>query len=86
MYVGGRHDQPAVIYETADPGKFPDDVEQAIGIVPELPPGMKKQAQRDERIYRIESASERTVQGLKLCDKQVAEAKAIIVEIFQGRG
>ena len=41
IFLQGRHDKPAVIYETADPGKFPEDVEKAIGIVPELPPGMK---------------------------------------------
>ncbi len=81
-YIKGCHDQPAVIYETADPGKFPDDVKKAIGVVPEPPRGMKEQAQLDERIFRIESKSDETPQGLKLCDNQVKEAKRRIVEIF----
>lgn len=81
-FLGGRHDRPAVIYETADPGKFPDDVYRAIGVVPELPPGMKDQAGRPERIYSIEAEPERTPAGLKLSPAQVSEAKEKIREIY----
>ena len=85
IYLKGRHEQPAVIYETADPGKFPEDVEKAIGIVPPLPQGMNKQAQLKERIYSIESKPDHTPQGLKLCDAQVTEAKERIAAIFRER-
>jgi threonine synthase len=83
MYLGGRHDVPAVIYETADPGKFPEDVERAIGLEPDLPFGMEKQSTMKERIYSIESLPEQTAGGLKLSRAQVHEAKARIREIFQ---
>ncbi len=75
-------DDISVIYETADPGKFPLDVEKAIGIKPELPLGMKKQAEMDERVYNIESGSDQTDKGLKLSDEQIKEAKQKIKEIF----
>jgi threonine synthase len=82
LYASGRHDRLCVIYETADPGKFPEDVQQAIGLIPELPLGMKKQATMQERIYSIDAAPESTVEGLKLSSAQVEEAKAAIREIF----
>ncbi len=84
IFLDGRHDRPAVIYETADPGKFPEDIEKAIGIVPELPPGMKRQAAMKERIYSIESDPEYTTQGLQLSSSQILEAKAKIREIWKG--
>ncbi len=84
LYSSGRHDELSVIYETADPGKFPEDVQQAIGIVPEAPAGMKKQARMKERIYSVNAAPENTAEGLKLSSAQVEEAKAKIREIFSG--
>ena len=85
MFLNGHHGQPAVIYETADPGKFPEDVEKAIGIIPESPPGMKRQASLKERIYCIEANPEHTLQGLQLSNDQVEEAKAKIKEIWKDR-
>ncbi len=82
IFLKGNHDKPAVIYETADPGKFPDDVEKAIGIVPELPPGMKKQATIKERIFSIGARPEQTPAGFKLSGKQVEETKKAIKEIY----
>ncbi len=82
-YLNGRHGQPAVIYETADPGKFPEDVEKAIGVTPEPPPGMKKQAEMEERIFRIEAAPDTTSQGLKLSREQLREAAETIARIFR---
>lgn len=79
---GNHHNQLAVIYETADPGKFPDDIEKAIGIMPELPEGMKKQAKLEERIYHINSNPNEDEQGLRLSDAQVAEAKTKIKELL----
>lgn len=83
IYLGGRHEEPAVVYETADPGKFPEDVERAIGIEPDLPPGMQRQAKMQERIYSVESAPDQMPGGLKLSEAQVDEAKAKIKEIFR---
>ncbi len=83
IFLQGRHDKPAVIYETADPGKFPEDVEKAIGIVPELPPGMKKQQSMKERIYTIETKAEKGTEGFKLASGQIEETKKIIKEIYK---
>jgi len=83
IFLQGRHDKPSVIYETADPGKFPDDVKEAIGIVSEPPSGMKIQAGLRERIYSIESMPESTPQGMGLSDSQIDEAKQKIRQIFK---
>jgi threonine synthase len=84
-YLQGIHNQLAVIYETADPGKFPLDVKKAIGITPDLPEGMKRQASAKERIYSIISEPDHTEQGMKLSTAQVEEARYKIIEIFSGR-
>lgn len=83
LYLKGRHELPAVVYETADPGKFPEDVKTAIGIDPEPPAGMKEQALRKERIYRVGAEPERTGQGLKLSLDQAEEARQGIAQIFR---
>ncbi len=83
-YLDGKHDRPAVVYETADPGKFPEDVREAIGIIPESPPGMKRQAGLQERIYSVEAKPETTPEGLKLSHAQVVEAKDKIRAIYHG--
>ena len=83
LFTDGNHqNQLAVIYETADPGKFPDDIEKAIGIIPELPSGMKKQAKLEERIYHINSNPNEDEQGLRLSDAQITEAKTKIKELL----
>ena len=82
IFLAGRHNRPAVVYETADPGKFPEDVRQAIGLVPELPPGMKRQAALPERTYTIGQKPLRTAEGLKLSPAQVREAQKKISHIF----
>ena len=83
LYLSGLHDKLSVIYETADPSKFPEDVEQAIGVVPDLPPGMKRQAQMKERTYSLSAEPEATSAGLKLSRAQVEEAQEKIAEIFR---
>lgn len=82
VFLKGKHDGLSVVYETADPGKFPEDVKKAIGIIPEIPAGMKKQEQLPERIYSIESEPEHTEGGFRLSDAQVKEAKEKIRGIF----
>ena len=81
-HQSGEHLMPSVIYETADPGKFPDDIKTAIGFRPATPTGIKKQAQLSERVYTIQSNPEKTPSGLKLNSEQVEEAKTKIREIF----
>jgi threonine synthase len=82
-YLNGRHDRLAVIYETADPGKFPDDVQKAIGVTPAVPDGIAKQADLTERIYRIEQPSDRSPNGsLALSDAQFQEALDKIQSIY----
>jgi len=74
---------PAVIYETADPGKFPEDIEKAIGIKPPPPAGIKKQAELEERIFTIDSPPQIKADGSRcMSDLQYEEAKKKIKEIF----
>ena len=82
-FLEGKHEVPAVIYETADPGKFPEDVEAAIGLVPDLPQGMKRQAALEERIFSISEEPEHTEAGLMLSMAQIGAAKARIREIYR---
>ena len=73
----------AVIYETADPGKFPDDVKQAIAMTPDLPERMARQATLKERIYRVKTPPLIREDGaIALSDAQYREAQAVIREIF----
>jgi len=82
-WLGGRHDRLAVIYETADPGKFPDDVKTAIGIVPALPRRIAEQAALEERVYSVDTPPAVKGDGsLALSDAQYCEAKNIIRDIF----
>lgn len=83
VFLEGRHDRLAVAYETADPGKFPLDVQKAIGIVPEVPKRMEEQAMLPERIYRIESEPDHTAQGLKPSDEQIQETKRLVYTLFR---
>jgi threonine synthase len=82
IFTGGKHEEIAVIYETADPGKFPEDVEKAIGIIPQLPEGMRKQQEKDELIYSINTEPEKTEKGLRVSDAQIKEAKAKIKQLL----
>ncbi len=78
----------SVIYETADPGKFPGIVQEATGVLPQIPEGMQKQADMSERIYEVESAPDEkdAPDGKKkikvLSDRQIREAKGILHMIF----
>jgi threonine synthase len=54
-YNGGKHDFPSIVYETADPGKFPEDIQRAIGISPEIPEGIRNQSNLEERIYEVDT-------------------------------
>ncbi len=80
----GEHDRLSVIYETADPGKFPDDVQKAIGVIPDVPERIEKQSMLQERIYTIDEAPFTRKDGsLVLSDLQYEKAKEIIRSIFE---
>ena len=82
-FLGGKHDQLAVIYETADPGKFPDDIHEAIGVIPEVPERIAKQATLQERVYRVDEPPDIKEDGsMTLSDAQHEKAKEIMREIF----
>ncbi len=74
VFLKGDSNKTSVIYETADPGKFPNDVKKAIRIIPNLPPRMKKQKYLKERIFKIKG---------KDFNSQLVEAKKIITSIFE---
>ena len=78
-FFKGKHDRLAVIYETADPGKFPDDVKKAIGVTPGVPKRIAEQAELPERIYSIDDPPFIREDGsLTLSDAQYDKAKRII--------
>ena len=83
VYNGGKHEEPAVVYETADPGKFPEDIEKAIDITPEIPEGIRRQQDLEERIYQIESPPSTDEGGNKRMGAlQYEEVKEKITAIF----
>ena len=44
---------PAVILETANPAKFPEEIEQTIGFAPDVPPAMTAALQLPENFDRL---------------------------------
>jgi threonine synthase len=83
-YLEGNHDRLAVIYETAEPGKFPQDVKKAIGIIPDFPEGIKSQSKLAERIFSVNESADIMRDGsLTLSDKQYGQVKHIISNIFK---
>jgi threonine synthase len=47
----------AIVYETADPAKFSEDVHKAIKLMPEVPPQILKQEKLPERIHVMKQDS-----------------------------
>ncbi|MCK5568845.1 MAG: hypothetical protein KAJ15_03955, partial [Spirochaetes bacterium] len=81
-YLEGRHTKPAVIYETADPGKFPEDIKKAIGATPPIPDGIGRQKSLEERIYNLCSQPYIDETGSKrMSEEQYSEVKEIIKTI-----
>ena len=82
-FLGGKHERLAVIYETADPGKFPDDIHEAIGKVPDVPENIARQVHKEERVYTIDEPSDPGKDGsMTLSDAQYERAQGIMREIF----
>jgi threonine synthase len=83
-YLKGNHDRLSVIYETADPGKFPNDVKKAVGIVPPVPERIEKQSKMEERIYSIEDPPDLREGGsMRFSDAQYEKLKNILRDIFE---
>jgi len=51
--IGRRNDSPIICLGTAHPAKFPDAVEQATGVRPELPPHLADLFERTERYVTL---------------------------------
>jgi threonine synthase len=84
LYSSEDHSMPAVIYETADPGKFPEDIRKAIGIEPEIPEGIRKQETLEERIYSVGAQPLIDSSGAKrMSEEQYKEVKTIIWSLFR---
>jgi threonine synthase len=80
-FLGGKHERLAVIYETADPGKFPHEVKKAIDVVPDVPERIAKQSTLVERIYTIDDPPFVREDGsLTVSESQYVAAKKIIRE------
>lgn len=78
-------DIPAIVYETADPGKFPDDVRTVLGFDPEIPQQMKAQESLPEREFFIEQDAERDKDGAirGLSQAQYDRAKILLAVLLQ---
>ena len=86
-FLKGRHDRLAVIYETADPGKFPDEVKKAVGVIPNVPERIARQAKLSERIYTIDDPPHSREDGsLTVSEDQYNTAKKIISEAIYAEG
>ena len=82
-FLEKKHERLAVIYETADPGKFPDDINEAIGLMPNVPEKIAKQVKQRERIYSIDDPPDIKQDGsMTLSNAQYEKAKKIIRDIF----
>ncbi len=83
LYSSENHSMPAVIYETADPGKFPEDIRKSIGIGPEIPEGIRKQEKLEERIYDVGAQPLIDSSGAKrMSEEQYEEVKNKIKSVF----
>lgn len=85
-FSGTAHASPAVVYETADPGKFPEDIQKAIGILPEIPEGMRRQESKQERVFEISTTSSIDSTGAKrMSGAQYTEVREKIRDLFHTR-
>jgi len=81
-FLEGNHDKLAVAYETANPGKFPEDIKKAIKRYPNTPKGIKKQATLEERTYELKSNPDIINGSKRLSQAQYKEAKEMLSQIY----
>jgi threonine synthase len=83
-FNGGAHEEPSVVYETADPGKFPEDIVKAIGVTPDIPESIRRQRTLPEHVHGLESAPLIDEGGSKrMSPLQYEEVKESIYAIFR---
>jgi threonine synthase len=58
-----RYDQPVVVLSTAHPAKFPDAVNQATNLIPEVPPRLREALEGEENCHVL-AAEKDLVRGL----------------------
>ncbi len=80
-FLKGEYERHSVIYETAHPGKFPEDIKTAIDLSVIIPERMREQAKLEERLYSIKSNPQETENGLEPSDEQINEVKNKIREL-----
>jgi threonine synthase len=61
------NDLPAVVLETANPAKFPEEIEQTIGFAPDVPPAMTAAIQLPENFDRMGADYEKFKSYLLAC-------------------
>lgn len=82
-YLRGDHSTPALIYETAHPGKFPNEVYRALHTYPTIPQAILDQKDLNERMYFIQHAPDVIDGRLRLSTLQFDEARKQIFEIIE---
>lgn len=81
---GGKHAPWSFSYETANPGKFPDQITSILGRLPEIPEILKTQATLPERKYAISSEPIRNPdKTLDASESMVNEVKGIMRQIIR---
>lgn len=48
-----KTDLPCITFETADPAKFPDEIQKILGINPVMPPTLKEMQEKEEIYVNI---------------------------------
>ena len=72
---GGDRGVPMVVLSTAHPGKFPEAIERAAGIVPQLPACLSDLADRPERV-QVLPADQKAVEHFILGASRAAQGAA----------
>jgi threonine synthase len=72
---GGDRSVPMVVLSTAHPGKFPEAVERAAGITPQLPAWLRDLPGRPERM-KVLPADQKAVEGFILGASRAAQGAA----------
>ena len=49
---------PCITFETADPAKFPDEIQNILGINPEMPLTLKEMQEKEETYLQLEKKYE----------------------------
>ncbi|MHA1264340.1 MAG: threonine synthase [Candidatus Helarchaeota archaeon] len=53
-----KYELPCITFETADPAKFPDEIQKILGINPKMPPSLQRMLEKEENYIVIERSYE----------------------------